>query len=253
MDRMLGLTSLDLLEAIFEPLVDNPFFVKDAEQRYVAANRAMLDLCGARFRSELIGRTARDIYATGDAARYEMDDRSVLAGCTITDRVEEVRGVRRAPVWIIFNQTPLRGAGGEVVGIVGTSRRMRLDFSCDARFERFAAALRQLRARFDAPLDCAGLARSAGVSISQLERDFRKVLGVTPRTYQQRVRMEEALRLIGSGRSIAEVALQAGFTDHSSFSRRFRAATGMTPSHYRESALRRPHLPSPAPAPNPAT
>jgi PAS domain S-box-containing protein len=222
-----------LLEELFEPLTDNPFFVKDADFRYVAANRAMLDLCGVRYRSELIGCTARDIYAPADAARYEMEERNVLAGIPITDRVEEVRAARRPPVWLILSQRLLRDTDGTPIGVVGVSRAMRSDFASDARFEGFAVALHVLRERFDRPLNCSVIARAAGLSVSQLERDFTKVLGVTPRLYQQRLRMEEALRLLLGAIPIADVALMSGFSDQSSFSRRFKLFTGMTPSAYR--------------------
>ena len=126
----------------------------------------------------------------------------------------------------IFSQTPLHDGSGAVVGIVGVSRRMRLDFSSDARFQRFAAALRMLWERFDQPLDCGAIARSVRISISQLERDFMRVLGTTPRAYQQRVRIEAALRLMPGPLNLSEIALLSGFTDHSSFSRRFKLMTG---------------------------
>jgi PAS domain S-box-containing protein len=236
MDRMAPLASLDLLERMFEPLVDNPFFVKDRSGAYVAANRAMLDLCGLRHRRELIGRTARDIYLPADAARFEVDDRIVLSGATIADRAEEVHAARRPPVWLIFSQHPLRGGTDGVAGIVGVARRMDLAFASERRFESFAAALRRLRARFDQPLDIAALARFAGLSVSQLERDFHRLLGATPRAYQQRLRLEEALRLMPGPLSISAIAQLAGFTDHSAFSRRFKAMTGLSPSSWRPGA-----------------
>lgn len=222
-----------LLETVFAPLGDNPFFVKDGDLRYVAANRAMLDLCGARYPADLIGRTAHDVYAGADAARYELDERGVLSGAAIVDRVEQVRAARKAPVWLIFSQYPLRLASGTVAGVIGVGRDMRRHFPSQQRFDGFARALHLIRERFDQPLDGRALASCAGLSVSQLEREFRRVLGVTPSRYQQRVRLDEALRHMSGDLSIAAIAQLSGFSDHSSFTRCFKALTGVTPTAWR--------------------
>jgi PAS domain S-box-containing protein len=232
-DISIDMTGLGLLDEAFAPLIHNPFFVKDRSLRYVAANRAMLDLCGVRYRSELIGRTARDMYARADADRYELDERQILKGVEIVDRVEEIHAARRGPVWLILSQRPLRDAAGRIAGVIGVSRRLRENFASDRRFAGFAAALQAVRDQFDKPLNCPQLASVAGLSVSQFERDFKTVLGVTPRLYQQRVRIEEALRLIAQDEPIAQVAQLCGFSDHSAFARRFRLVTGMTPTKYR--------------------
>jgi AraC-like DNA-binding protein len=42
-----------------------------------------------------------------------------------------------------------------------------------------------------------------------------------------------ATMLERTNRSVAEIALDCGFRDHSAFSRAFRSATGQTPSQFR--------------------
>src|SRR5690348_11354122 len=109
--------NLDLLEALFAPLTDNPFFVKNRDLQYVAANDAMLRLCGIANRTDLIGRTAWQVYPASYAAHCERDDREILAGRAIVDRLEMV--VASAPTWLLFSQMPVRDATGGVVGIAG--------------------------------------------------------------------------------------------------------------------------------------
>ena len=63
------------------------------------------------------------------------------------------------------------------------------------------------------------------------------LLRASPRQYQQRVRIERARRLLAEGQSIARVAQSCGFSEHSAFSRRFKAVVGTTPMQYRKHAL----------------
>jgi AraC-like DNA-binding protein len=68
----------------------------------------------------------------------------------------------------------------------------------------------------------------------QLERDFIKLIGMSPRRYLTRLRMEAAVELLErSNDPILKVADACGYSDQSAFTRRFRAAVGMSPSEYR--------------------
>ena len=228
--------NLDLLEALFAPLTDNPFFVKDRELRYVAANDAMLRLCGVPNRGDLIGRTAWQVYPPEYAAHCERDDREILAGRPIVDRLEMVIASTRAPSWLLFSQLPIRDARGRITGVAGVSRRIDLRRHDNAAYARIAAVIRHIQKHCDAPLDLKRLSTVAGLSASQLERSFRSLLRASPRQYQQRVRIERARRLLAEGQSIARVAHSCGFSEHSAFSRRFKAIAGMTPIQYQKHA-----------------
>lgn len=231
-----GLANLDLLEALFAPLTDNPFFVKDRELRYVAANDAMLRLCGASNRGDLIGRTAWQVYPPEYAAHCERDDREILAGRPIVDRLEMVVAATRAPSWLLFSQLPICDKRGKVAGIAGVSRRIDLRRHDNVAFARIAAAIRHIQKHCDAPLNLKRLCAVAGLSASQLERSFRSLLRASPRRYQQRVRIERARRLLAEGQSVARVAHSCGFSEHSAFSRRFKEIAGMTPMQYQKHA-----------------
>ncbi|MNR40249.1 HTH-type transcriptional regulator ChbR [compost metagenome] len=50
----------------------------------------------------------------------------------------------------------------------------------------------------------------------------------------QKVRLEHAHRLLHSDMPITDVALLCGYTDHSAFTRQFKALTGFTPRQYRQ-------------------
>jgi AraC-like DNA-binding protein len=228
----LGVADLNLLEALFEPLTENPFFVKNKELEYVAANDAMVALCGLAYKKDLIGRTAWEIYSAHDAARYDVDERKVLSGKAIVDRLELIAVANRAPAWLLFSQLPIRDRLHQIVGIAGVSRRLDLKRSDKMTYVRIAAAIKYIRTSFAKPLSLTRLCQESGSSASQIERDFARLLHMSPRQYQQKVRIERALPMLAVGHPIAAVAHDCGFTDHSAFTRRFRHFLGISPSDF---------------------
>ena len=78
------------------------------------------------------------------------------------------------------------------------------------------------------------VAAAAGLSRHHCLRSFRERFGVTPGRYRRRLRLEEAKRLLrDTEMPVTEVCLAAGFTSLGTFSRVFRALTGLPPSRFR--------------------
>jgi AraC-like DNA-binding protein len=226
---------LNLVESLFDHLPDAAFALKDSSLRYQSANAAMCELCGVRGRAELQGRTARDFFS--DAARYETWDRLVQrAKRPIKDRLYYCWRLRGRPVWLLTTVWPVAGAGPEGEAVASISRLLQAPDRRHPTYERLAEIVDYIHASVSVPVDIAEMARRAGVSISQLERDFVKVFGLPPRRYLTKVRFEAALDLLKSGVSIAEVAHACGYADQSAFTRRFRAAVGMSPREYRRAS-----------------
>lgn len=81
------------------------------------------------------------------------------------------------------------------------------------------------------------LAADLGVHRVYLARVFRAHWGCSPREYVQHARVRAAARGLASmNRPLADVALDAGFSDQAHMSRVFLRATGMTPAVFRRSA-----------------
>lgn len=80
------------------------------------------------------------------------------------------------------------------------------------------------------PLPYTELCEAAGLSRPQLDRLFRRELGVTPRAWQERRCLGAAERLLRQGeRSVKEIAARLRFTDGSHFAKWFRRQTGYAP------------------------
>jgi AraC-like DNA-binding protein len=98
--------------------------------------------------------------------------------------------------------------------------------------------LRRARDRIDReyalPLDVPALARTALMSPAHFSRRFRAAYGETPYAYLMTRRIERAKALLRTGElSVTEVALTVGWSSLGSFSARFTALVGESPSRYR--------------------
>jgi AraC family transcriptional regulator len=114
----------------------------------------------------------------------------------------------------------------------GESMRTRVASRRDQR--RVTDALRRIEAESDRSLSLRQLARDAAMSPYHFLRTFRAVAGVTPHQYLLHTRMQRAAaRLRCSDDKISAIAADAGFTDLSTFNRRFRRVLGSSPSAYR--------------------
>jgi AraC family transcriptional regulator len=86
----------------------------------------------------------------------------------------------------------------------------------------------------DDDLSLSRLAALAGFSPHHFHRVFHHITGETPREYVRRLRLERAVyRLKVSPDNVLDIALQAGFQTHESFTRAFTQQFDMNPSELR--------------------
>lgn len=76
------------------------------------------------------------------------------------------------------------------------------------------------------------IARLAGASTRTLERTFLAETGMTLGAWRRRMRILHALRLLASGESVTNVALESGYESTSAFIAMFRRELGVSPSRY---------------------
>lgn len=85
------------------------------------------------------------------------------------------------------------------------------------------------------PADHRGLedfGRRAGATGRTLARLFRRETGMTFDKWRRQLRLLEAIRQMGEGRAVTEVAYQLGYQSPSAFTAMFRRALGASPSKY---------------------
>ncbi len=97
--------------------------------------------------------------------------------------------------------------------------------------DRVRAACRRIR-EAGAPLPVDELARAAGCSPRQLQRDFAEVLSISPRQYGQAVRTERTRQTLQHSASVLDGAFAAGYGSVRAFYEEAARRLGMTPSEY---------------------
>src|SRR5262249_26528125 len=82
------------------------------------------------------------------------------------------------------------------------------------------------------------MAAVAHLSVYHFARQFKRATGLPPHQYVILRRVERARELLQPrpDLSVAEVALSAGFSDQSQFSRHFKRLVGVTPGRFRTPA-----------------
>lgn len=99
---------------------------------------------------------------------------------------------------------------------------------------RVRKAVHFMEQQLDHPPRLDTIARYVGISARQMERTFKKELGVTPMRYERLMRLHYGRWMIDNkDDSITQIALDCGFSDAAHFSREFRMQFGMPPSIYR--------------------
>jgi AraC family transcriptional regulator len=98
----------------------------------------------------------------------------------------------------------------------------------------FRRLLDLLHSRSDEPLRVSALADEVGVHPVYLARVFRRRLHGTVGEYVRWLRLARSIEAMRyRGRSLADIALDAGFYDQAHFSRTFRSGLGRSPAAYR--------------------
>jgi AraC family carnitine catabolism transcriptional activator len=102
---------------------------------------------------------------------------------------------------------------------------------------RLAQIIRRMEENIETPLRLKDLAAEAGLSVRQVERNFKTVTGRTPAGYYRWLRLRRGKNLLEqTGLSVLEVAVSCGFSSNCGFSRVFRREFGVLPSELRRQA-----------------
>lgn len=226
---------------LFDNLPSVYFYAKDLNHRFMRVNRAMAELHGCQFPSQMVGRSDLDYHTPVLAAQYVEEDREVLvSGEPVRDRVWLVPGADGLPRWFLSSKYPLRSRAGEITGIAGVMRPHEGASSSgrDAH-ARLTPALDHVLQNYGTPLSVEVLAALCHLSVSQFQREFQRCFNSTPFHYILGVRLLMARwKLQHTSTPVGGIAQECGFYDQSHLTRAFQSATGVSPGAFRKKTKR---------------
>lgn len=222
-----------LLLNVFETVPHVMVCVKDEGGRYTAVNDAFVERTTARHAREVLGRRAADLFPAHLAPAYEAQDRSVLrTGKAWRNIVELIADASGRPDWYLT--TKVRTVDDGVREVVGVSVPAQLSRGGTERAGNLRAAVEFVQAHFAQPLRIEQIAGAAGLSTDQLKRAMHRSLGVSPKQFLVRTRIDQAAFLLTTAdEPISAIATACGFYDQSQLTRQFTATIGQTPGAYR--------------------
>lgn len=222
-----------LLLNVFDTVPHVMVCVKNDQGCYTAANEAFVGRTTARHVRDVLGRRASDLFPTHLARAYEAQDRSVLStGQSWRNVVELITDASGRPDWYLT--TKVRTVDDDISEVVVVSVPAQLSRGGSGRAGNLQAAVEFVQSHFAEPLRIEHIAEAAGLSTDQLKRSTHRALGMSPKQFLVRTRIDQAAFLLTTtDEPIADIATACGFYDQSQLTRQFTAAIGQPPGTYR--------------------
>jgi AraC-like DNA-binding protein len=223
-----------LLQAL-EHLPGALFMIKNSESRYIYMSRALREAINLQHGQEVIGKTDFDLFPKIIAESFRQNDLLVFKhGKPLVNEVHATGFFAHAPKWTFSSKYPLHNRAGKVVGLITINRPYTEVMGLDAELNRLLPAIEHVFRNYADAITIAALAKLCSLSESQFMRVFRQGMKMTAQAFVEQVRMFHAIDAIKhTAHSIAHIAQDNGFYDHSAFVKRFKKFTGTTPLTYR--------------------
>ncbi|MBC3766924.1 helix-turn-helix domain-containing protein [Neptunicella marina] len=206
--------------AAFDLLPDILFWVKDTQSRIVYANTEFVQHQGFKHLEQVLNKTDYDFSPQHMAHQFVSDDERVLAGHQVTDRLELNHTSSGELGWFSTSKRILTDAKGNIIGTLGITRHLEKTSKTLLNVNAIEAPVKYIREHYYTNITIEKLADLAHLSVSALERRFKKYLAKTPNQFINETRLENARRLlIETSLPVGEIAYQCGFSGPSYFSK----------------------------------
>ena len=227
--------NIKTMAAIFESLPNIGFYIKDAEGHIIAINRFNCEMCNLPNPDFAIGKRTCDLfprpYADFCMAR---DDAVRKTGKPIVNRrYTKVANLSVSNAKMI-SLYPVYGHDGKIIGTLMIYYCDKPDNAGPVWEDKFDAILANISDNLSKPLSLNKLATDHGMSVSNLQRMFMRIMGVRPGKYIIQQRLNAACRhLENTDLGMYDIAMATGFCDQSHFTKIFKRERGITPGEYR--------------------
>jgi len=224
------------VRALFEFIPNLHFFIKDRSGRLVFCNAThRYGLFRFQNATALYGKENYDFFPSVLATAFAEDDHFVMAsGRPITERVELNITNAGALCWFCTTKIPARNIRGEIVGLLGISRKLEKADERLGEYSSLIPSIEYINQHLAQQVTISKLARLCHMTEATYRRKFKKLFRMTPVLFLIRMRIHNACtQLMKETDSIGEIAYRSGFDDQNYFTRQFRIIVGTTPTEFR--------------------
>lgn len=226
-----GREMLDALDGIPGAM----FMIKNLESRYVFMSQALKEAVHLSPDFDIVGKSDFDLFPRIIAESYRQNDLQVFQhNCPLIKEIHATGFFDHPSSWAYSSKYPLHDRRGKVIGLITINEKYNEAAVHDIELNRLLPAIDHVHAQYGQRITVGDLAKRCGFSESHFMRVFKQRMKMTPYAFVEQVRMfhaSDALRRTAA--SVAEIAVNSGFCDPSSFVKRFKRFTGHTPLAYR--------------------
>jgi len=222
------------LIGMFDLLPGVLFWIKDSNHVFVHANQAFIEHKKVKGLEQIIGKSDYDFSPTHLAKQFIRDDDKIHAGQQVTERLEMNMSQTGDTAWYATSKRAIADENKNIIGSYGITRHLQKQAMALSGVDAIKEPVDYIRNNYQNHFTIEELAKVAHLSVSALERRFKKYLAKTPKKLINEIRLENARKLlVETNMPIAQVGDETGFTDHSYFSKQFRLFFGELPSDFR--------------------
>jgi len=233
-ESLLNRVGVQQILSMFDMLPDIIFWIKDTDSKVVYANQLFVQHLGFTNLEQVLGKSDNDLSPNHIAKQFITDDQKVMSGDTVTDRLEMNINLSGELAWFSTSKRPLFDEHHDIIGSYGVTRHLQETVKTLSGIDKLDIPVTYIRENFHSDISIDQLAEVAHLSVSALERRFKKYLAKTPKQFIRQIRLDNARRLLVETKlPIAQIAYQSGFSDHSYFSRHFKLMFNELPSQIR--------------------
>lgn len=164
------------------------FFVKDRNAKYLLANENLAKRCKMATTNDVIGKRAEDIFHHELGRSYSSQDYLVMQKkISVINKLELHLYKAGILGWCVTTKVPIFNTHNQVIGVAGISVDLQDVKSVSQKLNKQLGQVEQfISEHFDMPIKITTLADISGLSLSQLNRQFKAIFHITPQQYIQK-------------------------------------------------------------------
>ena len=181
---------------MFDLLSSDLFWIKDRNHVFIHANQALIEHLNAKSLDSILGKTDFDFSPAHLAKQFFRDDDKIIAGEQVTERLEMNMNHDGDIAWYTTSKRPIFDSVNNIVGSYGITRHLQKQAIAFSGVDAIKEPVDYIRKNYQTHFSIEQLANVAHLSVSALERRFKKYLAKTPKQLINEIRLENSRRLL---------------------------------------------------------